>query len=36
VDILYGNLREALDITKDGNVYSADYTLVDGLNSFYV
>ena len=36
VEILYGNLREALEVEKDGQTYSADYRLVDGLNSFYV
>ena len=36
VEILYGNLRTPLAVEKDGNVYTAAYTLVDGLNSFYI
>ena len=36
VKILDRHLREEMEVEKDGNVYTADYTLVDGENSFYV
>ncbi|MBQ8857739.1 MAG: discoidin domain-containing protein, partial [Lachnospiraceae bacterium] len=36
VEVLYGNLRTPLAVTAEGNTYSVDYSLVDGLNSFYV
>ena len=36
VKVLDRHLRTEMDVKKDGNVYSVDYVLVDGENTFYV